>query len=138
LGRIATAFTLGLQQYLTGCAKHFLGNNIENRRFSINAQMDEQTLREIYGRHFEMVIRDGGVGCIMASYNSVNGTKSTQNAHTLTEMLRNDMGFKGFVLTDWWAMPGANNGQGPVDAPQDRITAAQALEAGLDVEVPWA
>lgn len=138
LGRIATAFTLGLQQFITGCAKHYLGNNIENQRFYVSANMDEQTLREVYGRHFEMVVRDGGVGCIMASYNRVNGVKSTQNKHTLTTMLREDMGFKGFVLTDWWAMPGANAGQGPVNAPQDLLTAAEAIQAGLDVEVPWA
>ena len=137
LGRIATALTLGLQTYITGCAKHYLGNNIEIDRFSINAQMDEQTLREIYGRHFEMVVRDGGVGCVMASYNSVNGKKSTQNKHTLTQVLRYDFGFRGFVLTDWWAMPGQANGQGPIDFPQDQINSAEALEAGLDVEVPW-
>lgn len=138
LGRIGTAFSLGLQEFISGCAKHYTANNIENQRFSINSQMDEQTLREVYGRHFEMVVRDGGVGCMMASYNQVNGKKSTQNKHTLTEMLREDMGFQGFVLTDWWAMPGQNTGQGPIDAPQDRITTAEALEAGLDVEVPWA
>lgn len=137
LGRVATALTLGLQTYISGCAKHYMANNIEIDRFSINAKMDEQTIREIYGRHFEMVIRDGGVGCIMASYNSVNGTKSTQNKHTLTQVLRNDFGFRGFVLTDWWAMPGARNGQGPVDTPQDAFQAAEALNAGLDVEVPW-
>jgi beta-glucosidase len=138
LGRVATALTLGLQTYISGCAKHYLGNNIEEQRFSINAQMDEQTLREIYGRHFEMVVRDGGVGCVMASYNSVNGKKSTQNKHTLTDVLRYDFGFRGFVLTDWWAMPGAHSGQGPVDPPQDLVTAAEALEAGLNVEMPWA
>lgn len=137
LGRIAVAFTEGLQEYVSGCAKHYTANNIEQHRFSINSKMDEQTLREVYGRHFEMVVRDGGVGCMMASYNHVNGTKSTQNKHTLTEMLRDDMGFKGMVITDWWAMPGANNGQGPVNSPQDRLTAAEALKAGLDVELPW-
>ena len=120
LGRIGTALVQGIQQHITGCAKHYTGNNIEDRRWSINAQMDEQTLREVYGRHFEMVVRDGGVGCVMAAYNSVNGTKSTQNRHTLTNILRDDMRFKGFVLTDWWAMPGADFGQGPVEAPQDR------------------
>lgn len=137
LGRMATGVTVGLQQYVTGCAKHWLANNIDTKRFSINAQMDEQTLREVYGRHFEMVVRDGGIGCVMASYNSVNGIKQTQNKHTLTEVLRDDFGFRGFVLTDWWSMPGANNGQGPVNAPADQINTRDALEAGLDVEVPW-
>jgi beta-glucosidase len=137
LGRIATALTLGLQTYVTGCAKHYLGNNIESKRFSINAKMDEQTLREIYGRHFEMVVRDGGIGCVMAAYNAVNGKKSTQNKHTLTQVLRYDFGFRGMVITDWWAMPGADVGQGPVDPPQDLVTGAEAIEAGLDVELPW-
>lgn len=137
LGRIGTAVTLGIQEHMTGCAKHYTANNIENGRAKINSQMDEQTLREVYGRHFEMVVRDGGVGCMMAAYNQVNRVKSTQNKHTLNEMLRVDMGFRGFVLTDWWAMPGPNNGQGPTDAPVDRENAGEALAAGLDVEVPW-
>ncbi len=138
LGRIASAYTAGLQQFISGCAKHYAANNIEINRFNLNAAMDEQTLREVYARHFEMVVTDGGVGCIMAAYNAVNGKKSTQNKHLLTEILRDDFGFKGFVLTDWWAMPGANNGQGPVNPPDDKINAAEALAAGLDVEVPWA
>ena len=77
LGRIASELTRGLQTRITGCAKHWLANNIETHRFSINASMDEQTLRETYGRHFEMLVRDGGIGCVMASYNSVNGKKQT-------------------------------------------------------------
>lgn len=137
LGRIGTAISLGIQQHVAGCAKHYTANNVELERFFIDATMDEQTLRETYGRHFEMVVRDGGIACIMAAYNKVNGTKSTQNKHLLTEMLRDDMGFKGFVLTDWWAMPGGNVGQGPVDPPQDEEYALQAMEAGLNVEVPW-
>ena len=138
LGRIASELTRGLQSYVTGCAKHWLANNIEAKRFFVNAQMDEQTLRETYGRHFEMLVRDGGIGCVMASYNAVNGTKQTQNKHTLTDVLRYDYGFRGFVLTDWWAMPAQNIGQGPADPPADLVVAAQAIEAGLDVEVPWA
>jgi beta-glucosidase len=137
LGRIATGITVGLQEQVTGCAKHWLANNIENDRFYLNADMDEQTLRETYGRHFEMVVRDGGIGCVMASYNSVNGVKATQSKHVLTTVLRNDFGFRGFILTDWWAMPSDSRGQGPTNAPQDEIYAAEALAAGLDVEVPW-
>jgi len=138
LGRIASELTRGLQTRITGCAKHWLANNIETHRFSINASMDEQTLRETYGRHFEMLVRDGGIGCVMASYNSVNGKKQTQNKHTLTNVLRYDFGFRGFVLTDWWAMPAQDTGQGPADPPNDLVVAAEAIEAGLDVEVPWA
>jgi beta-glucosidase-like glycosyl hydrolase len=136
LGRIATAYTLGLQQYVSGCAKHFAANNIENQRALDNAVMDEQTLHEIYGRHFEMVVHDGGVGCVMASYNMVNGKKATQNAHLLTDMLRNDMGFQGLVVSDWWAMPGYQDTT--ITSPQDETDAAEALMAGLSVEMPWA
>jgi beta-glucosidase len=134
LGRMASAFTAGLQTYVTGCAKHFAGNNIENGRQTANAQMDEQTLREIYGRHFRMVVRDGGVGCVMAAYNSVNGTKATQNAHLLTDILRNDFGFRGVVISDWWAMPGY---QDFPSAQTAQDNAVGALKAGLDIEVPW-
>src|SRR5512136_1233387 len=108
LGRLGTAHVVGVQQFVAACVKHFAGNNIENKRATDNASMDEQTLREIYARHFEMTIKDGGVACVMAAMNQVNGSNCTQNTHLLTHILRNDFGFKGFVLTDWWAMPGGN------------------------------
>lgn len=139
LGRIATAYTWGLQEHVTGCAKHYIANNIELQRMYINATMDQRTLREIYGRHFEMVSRDGGIGCMMASYNLVNGRKSTQNEHLLTTVLKRDYGFRGFVLTDWWAMPATNNGQGDANTVTDSARVAQeGILAGTDVEVPWA
>ena len=135
LGRMGTAFVAGTQEYIPACAKHYAANNIENGRGSANAQMDEQTLREMYARHFEMIIKDGGVACVMAAYNLVNGSKSTQSKHLLTEILRDDFGFRGFVLSDWWAMPpgtaGANNAA-------LQANAAQAVPAGMDMELPWA
>jgi len=135
-GRMASAMTLGVQQYVTGCAKHFAANNIENGRMTQDAEMDEQTLRETYGRHFRMVVQDGGNGCIMASYNLINGKKSTQNKHLLTDILRDDFKFRGLVLSDWWAMPPPN--QVPVtDASTAKGFAAEAVNAGLDIEVPW-
>ncbi len=108
LGRLGSAFVVGVQQYTGACAKHYAANNIEDGRESANATMDEQTLREIYARHFGMIIQEGGVSSIMAAYNQVNGTHSTQNAHLLTDILRTDFGFQGFVLSDWWAMPNGN------------------------------
>lgn len=137
LGRMGTALTLGIQEYIGACAKHFLANNIEQERYAIDADMNEQTLREVYGRHFEMVVRDAGVACVMAAYNSVNGTKATINKHLLTDMLRVDMGFQGFVMSDWWALPAPHSGHGPAPAPTDELVAFGALRAGLDVEVPW-
>ncbi len=134
LGRMSSAMTAGIQQYIAACAKHYAGNNIENGRANNNAQMDEQTLREIYGRHFEMVVKDGGVSCIMASYNSVNGVKATQNKHLLTDILRDDFKFRGVVLSDWWAMPGDQNFP---DSAVAQSNATGAVKAGLDIEVPW-
>src|SRR5205823_8652203 len=63
------------------------------------------------------------------------GTKSTQNGHTLTDVLRNDFGFKGFILSDWWAMP--NTRPSSTDTRTLKMTAVQAVKAGLDVELPW-
>ena len=139
MGRMTSAYTAGLQTVVIGCAKHFAANNVEMNRSNQDALMTEQTLREIYGRHFEMVIRDGGVGCIMAAYNMINGKKCTQNAQLLTEILRapyeeGGMGYKGLVLSDWWAMPGD---QGPIDSSTALADAAEAAAAGLDIEVPW-
>jgi len=139
LGRMASAHVWGLQQHVTGCAKHYIANNIELQRMYINATMDERSMREVYGRHFEMVVREGGIGCVMASYNLVNGKKLTQNKHLLTNVLKRDYGFRGFILTDWWAMPASNNGQGDANTVSDSTRVAQeAIFAGLDVEVPWA
>ena len=135
LGRLGTALVAGIQQYVPACAKHYAANNIENGRSSSDAVMDEQTLREMYARHFEMIVRDGGVACVMASYNLLNGKKATQNKHLLTEVLRGDFGFQGFVMSDWWAMP-----PGTAGASTDSLqaNAAEAVVAGLDMELPWA
>jgi len=136
LGRLGSAFVTGVQQYSAACAKHYAANNIEDGRETANATMDEQTLREIYSRHFEMIIQEGGVSSVMASYNEVNGTHSTQNAHMLTDILRTDFGFQGFVLSDWWAMPNGNSVPYP-NATVLQPTAQQAVNAGLDMELPW-
>jgi beta-glucosidase len=135
IGRLASAMIVGAQQHIAANAKHFMGYDIENMRAFNDSAMDEQTLREVYGRHFRMAVQDGGVASVMASYNLVNETKSTQNAHSLTDVLRTDFGFKGFVLSDWWAMP---NTSPSVDATTLKMTAVQAVKAGLDVELPWA
>ena len=138
LGRMATAFTVGVQEYVTACAKHFAANNIEKGRAIQNAVMNEQTLREIYGRHFEMVVRDGAVGCVMASYNKVNGLKNTQNKHLLRDVLKGPIaeggfGFQGFVISDQFGMPGDQNVED--DSTAQELT-SEAVLAGLDVEQP--
>jgi len=136
IGRLASAMTVGVQQHIAANAKHFMAYDIEvNRQGNNSVMQDEQTLREIYARHFRMVVQDGGVSSVMASYNQVNGVKATQDQHILTDVLRNDFGFKGFVLSDWWAMP---NTSAATDASTLKATAVEAVKAGLDVELPWA
>ena len=136
LGRLGSAFVVGVQEYVAACAKHYAANNIENGRGTANATMDEQTLRELYARHFEMIVKEGGVSSVMASYNQVNGTYATQNKHLLTDLLRTDMGFEGFVLSDWWAMPNGNSVPLPA-ASTLQGTAKDAVAAGMDMELPW-
>jgi beta-glucosidase len=135
LGRLGSAFTAGVQRYVAACPKHYAANNIENGRQSANAMIDEQTLREIYARHFEMVIEEGGAASIMAAYNLVNGKKATQSQHLLTDLLRTDFGFEGFVLSDWWAMPNGANLSTMSSVLQ--ATAVEAVKAGMDMELPW-
>ncbi len=139
VGRMSTAFTVGIQEYVVACAKHWAGNNIEKGRSKQDAIMTEQTLREVYGRHFEMVVQDGAVGCIMAAYNKVNGEKATQSEHLLRNVLKGPVsqggfGFEGVVITDWWAMPGDQN---VPDAATAQAVTNEALQAGTDIEVPW-
>jgi beta-glucosidase len=144
LGRLGSAFVVGVQEYVAACAKHYAANNIENGRATATAAMDEQTLHEIYARHFQMMVEDGGVSAIMAAYNLLKtplnpgggAVKSTQNQHLLDDLLRGEFGFKGFVLSDWWAMPNGNNVPLPAaNVLQD--TAVGAVTAGLDMELPW-
>jgi beta-glucosidase len=148
LGRLGTAFTVGVQEFIPACAKHYAANNIENGRETAHAQMDEQTLREMYARHFGMIIKDGGLACVMAAYNLLGVTAPapalpdqhcTQSSHLITDILRTDFQFKGFVLTDWWAMPNAQNFGLVASDPNGLLqtTAREAVNAGLDMELPW-
>ncbi len=140
LGRMGSAFVLGVQQYAPACVKHYAANNIEKDRAKDIAQMDEQTLQEVYARHYGMIVKDGGVSCVMAAYNLIQAPPTaqaincTQNKHLLTDILRGEFGFQGMVLTDWWAMPG---GQTPGSQQQESTNTAQAILAGLDMELPW-
>jgi beta-glucosidase len=135
-GRLASAMVVGIQEYMPANAKYFMGYSIEKDRPGNNSEMeDEQTLREIYGRHFRMAIQDGGVVSVMAAYNKVNGVKCTNSAHLLTDVLRSDFGFQGFVISDWFAMPGYADPN--ADAPTMAAAAKEAVTAGLDVELPW-
>ncbi len=137
LGRLGSAFVAGFQQYTAACVKHYAANDVENGRGTANAIIDDQTLHEKFGRHFEMITMEGGAASVMAAYNSVNGVHSTQSKVLLTDMLRTTFGFQGFVLTDWWAMDGSG---APMccnpGSSADSLTKA-AVNAGLDMELPW-
>ncbi|HMF42139.1 MAG TPA: glycoside hydrolase family 3 C-terminal domain-containing protein, partial [Polyangia bacterium] len=149
LGRLGSAFVDGVQHYAAACAKHYAANNIENGRETAVATMSsEQTLREVYARHFGMIVQEGGVSAIMASYNQIGiaggaaALHSTQSSHLLTDILRSPppngqgFGFQGFVLSDWWAMPNGNSVPYPATSTL-QPTALQAVQAGLDMELPW-
>ena len=103
-GKMAAAYIKGIQSNgVAACPKHFAANSQELRRMSMDSVLDERTLHEIYLTGFEMAVKEGGAKSIMSSYNMVNGTYANENAHLLTEILREEWGFDGFVVTDWGA-----------------------------------
>ncbi|MBQ9449948.1 MAG: glycoside hydrolase family 3 C-terminal domain-containing protein [Bacteroidales bacterium] len=99
---LACFYTEGLQSQGTAvCIKHFAVNNQETNRGSVDAQVDERTLREIYLKPFERAVREGGAMSVMPAYNKVNGAYCSENEHLLNEILRGEWGFKGYTVSDW-------------------------------------
>ena len=99
---LALEYTKGCQDEGTAvCIKHFAVNNQETNRGSVDAQLDERTLREIYLKPFERAIIEGGAMSVMPAYNKVNGDYCSENEHLLNEILRGEWGFKGFTVSDW-------------------------------------
>ena len=123
LGEFGVAAVKGIEKNnVMACPKHFALNSIENSRWVIDVSIEERTLREVYLPHFKKVIQKGKPASIMSAYNKVRGTYSGSNRELLTEILRNDWGFDGFISTDW--MYGIYDG-------------IEAINAGLNVEMPW-
>ena len=120
-GEMAASFINGVQSKGVGTSlKHFAANNQETRRMTVNTVADERTLRETYLLPFEIAVKKAQPWTVMNSYNRVNGTYAAENKWLLTDVLRNDWGFKGIVVTDW----GAENERVP------------GLLAGQELEMP--
>ncbi|GAA2851974.1 hypothetical protein GCM10010517_09630 [Streptosporangium fragile] len=119
-GEIGAAYVEGVQEYgVATTPKHFVANDFETDRFTVDVRVDGRTLREVYLAPFERVVRAGAWG-VMSAYNSVNGTTMTENRPLQREVLKDEWGFDGFVVSDWTAA---------------RSTEA-TVEGGLDVAMP--
>ncbi|TMR15352.1 glycoside hydrolase family 3 protein, partial [Nonomuraea zeae] len=119
-GEIGAAYVEGVQEGGVGTTpKHFVANDFETDRFTVSVEVDDRTLREVYLRPFERVVRAGAWG-VMTAYNSVNGTTMTEHAGLVHGVLKGEWGFDGFVVSDWTAV---------------RSTEAAAL-GGTDVAMP--
>ncbi|HTP09457.1 MAG TPA: glycoside hydrolase family 3 C-terminal domain-containing protein [Anaerolineae bacterium] len=120
-GEMAASLINGIQSKGVGTSlKHYAANNQEYQRFSISAEVDERTLREIYLAAFEKAVKQAQPWTVMCSYNKINGTFGSEHDHLLTEILKKEWGFEGFVVSDWGAV-------------RDRVA---ALNGGLDLEMP--
>ena len=103
-GKMAASYVRGIQSRgVYACPKHFVVNSRELRRMAMNSVIDERTLREIYLTGFEIAVKEGGAKTIMSAYNEVNGTYANENKHLLKDILRDEWGFDGVVITDWGA-----------------------------------
>jgi beta-glucosidase len=103
-GRMAVAFIQGEQSRgIASSVKHFAANNQETDRNSINVNLDERTLREIYLPAFEAAVKEGGVLTVMAAYNKIRGEYCAQNDYLINQILKKEWGFQGLVMTDWGA-----------------------------------
>ena len=128
-GKMAAAYVKGIQANgVAACPKHFAVNSQELRRMAMNSVLDERTFREIYLTAFEIAVKEGKAKTIMSSYNMINGTYANENEHLLTDILRNEWGFDGFVVTDWGA---DNNHTEGVRAGSNLVMPAPGADCAL-------
>ena len=120
-GKLGAAYINGVQSQGVGAtAKHYVANNVETQRMWANSNLDDRTLNEIYMIPFEIAVKEGQPWSVMACYNRVQGIYGTESLQLLTDKLKNEWGFKGFVVSDW-------------DAVVDRV---QGIRAGMHLEMP--
>jgi beta-glucosidase len=121
LGAFGAALVRGVQRHVMACAKHYALNSMENARFTVDVSVDPRALHEVYLPHFKRAV-DAGVAAVMSAYNSVNGEWCGQNRTLLTDILKEEWGFEGLVMTDFiWGMRDAK----------------KAALAGQDLEMPF-
>jgi beta-glucosidase len=120
-GVMGVAVTQAIQEHgVIAMGKHYVVNDQEYERFRTNVEVDEQVLRELYLLPFEMLVKDAAIAAIMSAYNRIRGVYATEYRYTLTEVLRHEWGFEGYVQSDFWSCR----------------SAAPSLNAGMDHEMP--
>jgi beta-glucosidase len=120
VGELGAALTRGVQRHVMATVKHFACNSMENARFTVDVEVDDEALHEVFLPHFKRIV-DEGVACVMSAYNLVNGEQCGQSHLLLRDVLRGEWGFDGFVISDW------------IYGLRD---AGPSITAGLDVEMP--
>ena len=120
-GEIAAGYVEGLQEKgVSACVKHYALNNQEEDRQFTSVEIDERTLREIYLKVFEIIIKKSNPDSIMCSYNKVNAVWCAENEFLIKEILKKEWGYKGVVMSDWCAV----------------VDSSKSVKAGLDLQMP--
>ncbi len=115
--RLTVSYVRGVQgEKVAACVKHFAANNQESKRMQVSAQVSQRALRELYLPAFEAAVREGGAQAVMSAYNGVNGTKAGENEALLWDVLREEWGFEGFVVSDWFAARKATSAEACIRA----------------------